>query len=140
MKREELLKQESYWVSKIQIKLYSLIESYRKKNKLTKSRFAEQLGVTKGYITQVLNGDFDHKLSKLVNLSMAVGKVPVIEFKDLDKIIDEENQGMLKFKAEVLFTKESILSEPNMTQVDLPGEYQFSPELEGAKPTATHYS
>ena len=35
---------------------------------MTQSEFAERLGVSKGYISQILNGDFDHKLSKLTQL------------------------------------------------------------------------
>jgi len=46
------------------------------------------LGVTKGYVSQILNGDFNHRLSTLVDLSLAMGKAPVIQFTDLDKIIE----------------------------------------------------
>ena len=45
-----------------------------KDKKLNRSQLAKKLGVTKGYITQVLNGDFDHRISKLVDLSLAINK------------------------------------------------------------------
>lgn len=96
MTREELLKTREYWITRIQINLYELIESYRKENGLNKSQLAEKLGVTKGYITQILNGDFDHKISKLVDLSLAFGKAPVLEYKDINQYI--QNDG-LKYKA-----------------------------------------
>lgn len=84
MDRKELVKNKGYWVTKIQLKLFSLIEEYMKENKLNRSQLAKKLGVSKGYITQVLNGDFDHKLSKLVGLSLAINKLPILEFKDID--------------------------------------------------------
>ncbi len=40
------------------------------KENLTRTKLAEKLHVTKGYVTQVLNGNFDHKLSKLIELAL----------------------------------------------------------------------
>jgi len=66
MKRSDLIKSREYWIAEIQLQLFNLIENYRTKYNLTKTQIAEKLGVTKGYITQILNGDFDHKMSKLL--------------------------------------------------------------------------
>ncbi len=88
MERKELLQHESYWITKIQLDLYNHINQYMTDNKLDKTRFAAKLGVTGASLSQVLNGDFDHKLSRLVKLAMAVGKVPVVEFKDPNEVID----------------------------------------------------
>ncbi len=66
MERKELLKQETYWLAKIQLDLYGQIENYLAVNNISKTAFAQQLGVSKGYVSQVLNGDFDHKLSRLM--------------------------------------------------------------------------
>ena len=60
-------------------------------NHLSRSDLARELGVTKGYISQVLNGDFDHRLSKLVKLSLAVGMVPQISYIPLDKVFSDSN-------------------------------------------------
>ncbi len=90
MKRKDLLKSREFWITEIQLQLFSLIESYRKEHQLTKTQIAEKLGVTKGYITQILNGDFDHKVSKLVDLALAFGKVPVIHFADADQYIKDD--------------------------------------------------
>lgn len=64
-----------------------------KDNGMTRTQFAEKLGVTKGYVTQVLNGDFDHKLSKLVDLSLAIGLVPTMTFKPLEQVLEEDRQA-----------------------------------------------
>src|SRR6056297_2859591 len=88
MNRQELLQTKGYWVAKIQIELYNQLSDYMKKHHLNRSQLAEKLGVTKGYVSQILNGDFNHRLSTLVDLSLAMGKAPVIQFADLDKIIE----------------------------------------------------
>jgi transcriptional regulator with XRE-family HTH domain len=93
MKRSELLKSPEYWMAEIQLQLFSLIENFRTKNKLTKTAIAKKLGVSKGYVTQVLNGDFDHKISKLVELSLAFDKVPIVHFVDAEKYIADDAQG-----------------------------------------------
>ena len=92
MTRKELVKSREYWIAQIQLDLFELIENYRKKNDLNKTQLAAQLGVTKSYITQILNGDFDHKVSKLVELSLAFGKVPVLQFIDVDQYIENNKQ------------------------------------------------
>lgn len=46
---------------------------------MTQTEFAERLGVSKGYVSQILNGDFDHKLSKLTELIVACDMIPRIE-------------------------------------------------------------
>lgn len=83
MTRDELINSREYWITKIQLDLFAQIEQYMADNKLSRTQLAEQLGVTKGYISQVLNGDFDHKISKLVDLSLAIGKIPTITYGEL---------------------------------------------------------
>lgn len=90
MERKDLLKQESYWLAKIQMDLYDQIEQFLKENNLSKTEFAERFGVSKGYVSQILNGDFDHKLSRLVKLSMAIGKVPKVSFENLKEVIEND--------------------------------------------------
>ncbi|WEK34891.1 MAG: hypothetical protein P0Y53_20580 [Candidatus Pseudobacter hemicellulosilyticus] len=94
IKRRDLLRSREYWMVQIQQDLYAVIEEYMQKNSLNRTSLAEQLQVTKGYITQVLKGDFDHKISKLVDLSLFAGKAPVLHFVDLNTFIqnDEEDQ------------------------------------------------
>lgn len=90
MTREELITSREYWITKIQLDLFSQLKSYMHANNLSQSQLAEQLGVTKGYISQVLNGDFDHRISKLVDLALAIGYVPVITYEKPEKFVDSE--------------------------------------------------
>lgn len=70
----------AYWTQLIQIMLYNNIKSYLTEHNMSQQEFANRLGVSKGYVSQILNGDFDHKLSKLTELALACDLVPRIEF------------------------------------------------------------
>jgi transcriptional regulator with XRE-family HTH domain len=83
----------AYWTQLIQISLYNHIKKYLQDNNLSQSEFAAQLGVSKGYVSQILNGDFDHKLSKLVELAIACNLVPKFEFLPMDEAIDVVEQS-----------------------------------------------
>ncbi|GAB3540704.1 helix-turn-helix domain-containing protein [Spirosoma fluminis] len=92
MTREELLGSREYWITKIQLDLYNQIEQYMKEQGISRTQLADQLNVTKGYVSQLLNGDFDHKVSKLVDLALAIGKVPQIQYSDLQEFTVEDNR------------------------------------------------
>lgn len=77
---DELKSTQEYWTTRIQLTLYSCIKDYMEQNNISRTELAQRLGVTKGYITQLLNGNFDHRLSKLVELSLAIGLIPQINF------------------------------------------------------------
>lgn len=83
MKREELINSKEYWLSKIQIELFNEVENYMRRNNLSRTSLAEKFGVSKGYISQILNGEADHRMSKLVELSLGIGMAPVISFQNL---------------------------------------------------------
>ncbi len=96
MERTDLLRSSEYWKAKIQIDLFNQVRVYMEENNLTRTQLAEKLGVSKGYITQVLNGDFDHRISKLVELSLAVGVIPDIKFRNLDEFLKEDEQNIMQ--------------------------------------------
>ena len=92
MKREELLKSEGYWIAKLQTDLYRELISFMEKTDKNSSQLASYLGCSKGYISQLLNGNFDHKISKLVKLSLAIGKVPILEYKNISDYFLENDE------------------------------------------------
>ncbi|TVQ90223.1 MAG: helix-turn-helix domain-containing protein [Bacteroidetes bacterium] len=96
--REELIRSKEYWLARLQAMLYQQVEEYLKENKMTKSDFAQKLGVSKGYISQVLNGDFDHKLSKFIELSLMIDKVPLLKLEDIEKILLLDKEEKLNEK------------------------------------------
>ena len=93
MKREELIQSKEYWIAKLQIDLFNEVENYMQKNKLNRTQFAEKLGVSKGYISQILNGDSDHRISKLVEISLAIGLIPNISFESMRDLLERESNG-----------------------------------------------
>jgi len=84
--REELFKTEEFWLETIQNEVFRQVDAYLKDNKLTQTQFAEQLGVSKGYVSQVMKGEFNYTLKKLIEISLAIGKAPLLEFKPLAEI------------------------------------------------------
>jgi len=102
MKREDLIKSKGYNVTKIQNELFRQLTDYLDQKGITRTQFAKELGVSKGYVSQVLNGDFDFKLSKLVELSLAIGKIPEFNFIPI-------NENRIENKEEELSDNESLL-------------------------------
>ena len=90
MDRKEVLKSPEYWVAKTQIELYNQAESFMKETGRNKTQLAEYLGVSKGYVSQLLNGDYDHRLSKFFELALAFGVIPQVEFVPVDNYLKEE--------------------------------------------------
>jgi transcriptional regulator with XRE-family HTH domain len=90
MKRDKLLRSTQYWLVQWQNDLYSIIHDYMHKKNINRTELAKELHVTKGYISQVLNGDFNHKINKLIELSLSCGKIPIVNYIDLEKYIKED--------------------------------------------------
>ena len=85
MKREELIKNKGYHIARIQNELFRQLHEFMEQSGMTGTQLARHLGVSKGYVSQVLNGNFDFKLSKLVELSLAMGMIPEISFIPIEK-------------------------------------------------------
>ena len=100
MERNELLKSPEYWTTNLQMELYRQITEFMEKKGMNKTQLAEYLGCSKGYITQLLSGDYDHKISKFMELSLAIGKIPEVSFVDIDQYIENDN---CVFQAQIIF-------------------------------------
>lgn len=113
MTREELLKCPEYWTTLIQNELYRQIQSYMEEHNMNKAQLAEHLGCSRGYVTQLLNGDFDHKISKLVELSLAIGMAPSVSFKDLEHVDDRvsfECKGVIEAAPRFTLAKNRLIT------------------------------
>ena len=89
--KSELLNTNEYWYEILQNQIYRLVSEYIEKEGISQTQFAEKLGVSKGYISQIMNGNFNYTLKKLIELSLAVGVAPVIDFRPLNSF--EESQS-----------------------------------------------
>lgn len=90
MTRQELLSSSGYWEEKIQMDLCSEIQKYIDAEGITRAQLAERIGVTKSYISQVMSGNTDHRISKLVDLALSIGMVPLIHYKSLNSVLVED--------------------------------------------------
>lgn len=90
MNRKEVLKSPEYWTAKTQIELYNQAKRFMKESGRNQTQLADYLGVSKGYISQLLNGDYDHRLSKFFELALAFGVVPQIEFVPVEDCIKDD--------------------------------------------------
>lgn len=98
MKREELIRNREYWIVQIQNSVYNLIENFLKERKFNKTQLADHLGVTKGYVSQMLSGEYNHKISKLVDLSLSFNKAPIVTFVDIDQYIQDDKDGKVSIE------------------------------------------
>ncbi len=53
---------------------------------------SEHLGVSKGCVSQLLNGDYDYQLSKFFELALALGIIPVIDFVPIEDYIQSTDK------------------------------------------------
>lgn len=90
MNRKEVLKNPEYWTAKTQIELYNQAKRFMEKSGRNQTQLADYLGVSKGYVSQLLNGDYDHRLSKFFELSLAFGVIPQIVFTPIENYIKED--------------------------------------------------
>lgn len=108
MDRKQLLSSKEYWLSKIQIDLFNQVSQYLENNNMNRSELAKKLGVTKGYISQILNGESDHRISKMVELSLAIGLVPDVSFNNLEEYLIKDEKCRNKDEQELMDSLQKI--------------------------------
>lgn len=128
MTHEELLVTPEYWTTKMQIELYQKVEQYLNDNDLTRTDFAKKLNVSKGYVSQILNGNFDHRMSKYTELALLVGYYPKISLEpiesnlEIDDIINVTHNKLDKigYCALIYPKKEKTFTDKNESIEDVP--------------------
>lgn len=92
LSHNELIQTPEYWLETIQNEIFRQVKTYMDKENLNQTQLAQKLGVTKGYISQILNGNFNFTLKKLIDLSISIGIVPDLKFKQMNKFIEEQTK------------------------------------------------
>lgn len=90
---ETLLQTEEYWLEEIQNEIFRKVHAYMEREHLNQSQLASRLGVSKGYISQILNGRFNFSLKKLIQLSLALGLAPQLQFTPLSKLSQKKSKS-----------------------------------------------
>ena len=93
---QKLFKTPTFWIETIQNDLFGHVADYLARTGKSKQDFANDLGVSKGYVSQILNGQFDHKLSKLVELYLSIGMAPIVIGADLNAYVSAMENGVSK--------------------------------------------
>ena len=93
---EELRKTKEFWEERIRNDIFRFVKSYMIENGINQSELAQDLGVSKGYVSQILNGNFNFSIKKLIELSLKLKIAPDIDFKPLQQFLNEEKERISK--------------------------------------------
>lgn len=109
LSRKELYKTHEYWIERIQNDVFRALNNYKEENDLkNNTALADRLGVSKGYVSQIMNGNFNFSISKLVELSLQIGVAPDLELKALRDFIHEEEVRLDRMANPHSFTLTSL--------------------------------
>lgn len=89
-RREKLVRSKEYGFTTMQLSLLNFIENYMKSKGMNRNELAKDIGVSKGYISQVLNAAYDHKLSKVADLANHCNAMPFLFFVDMDTFVQND--------------------------------------------------
>ena len=95
LSKKELLSSPNYLLTKYQNEIFRQLVHYMKSNNFSQKDIAEKLGVSGSYISQVLNGNFNFTLKKLIELGLMMDRIPNLEFVTFDEfwLREKENQS-----------------------------------------------
>lgn len=91
--REQILSSPEYWFEEAQNELYRQVTAYQERKGLNKTELAEELGVAKSDISSILKGNYEHTLKKLIEISLAIGQVPTINYTPLATMIEHDGKS-----------------------------------------------
>ena len=99
LSRENLLKTPEYWFEGEQNELYRQVLNYLEKENITKSELAKRLNVSKGRISQILDGEYNYSLKKLIDICLTIGLVQQIKYSTINEILkeDAEKKNLIEF-------------------------------------------
>lgn len=103
MTREKLLKSPAYWFEYEQNELFRQVSEYMERENINQTELAAKLNVSKGYISQILNGNFNYTLKKLIELCLAIDLVPQIKFTKVEEVIKKDIQLKSYYENEPIF-------------------------------------
>lgn len=90
LSKKDLYKTSEYWVDELQNEIYRQVTDYMQKYNLNQNELADKWGVSKGYVSQILKGSCNFSLKKLVELSLALERAPVLQYVSTDAYYEME--------------------------------------------------
>jgi transcriptional regulator with XRE-family HTH domain len=90
--RDQLFQTEEYWLVQMQAAFFKAAKDFQTKNGFSQKQLSKHLGKSPGRISQILNGDFNARLSTLIEYAMAMGYVPEVKFTPIDSFLQRERE------------------------------------------------
>lgn len=88
-----LFTSKEFHMETLQNELFRQLEEYRlSRGFKTRKELADDLGYSKGYVTRLMAGEFNHSAQKLIELSLKIGKAPLFSFMDLSEFVSTQSQ------------------------------------------------
>ncbi len=119
---KELKQTPEYWLENMQNNLYYFLKNYMEEKGLNQSEFANELGYSKGYVSQILSGEFNYSVKKFIELSLAIGFEPVLEFKKVDDLEVTEDINNCRVIDFVNYKNEKLTQSSNKLNVNAKGD------------------
>lgn len=103
MPREKILSSPVYWFDKAQNDLFRQFHYYMEGQNINQTQLAERLGITKGRVSQILQGESNFSMKTLIELGLSIGVIPKIKYVTIEDEIKADEEKKLekqKFAAE----------------------------------------
>jgi transcriptional regulator with XRE-family HTH domain len=84
MPREKILSSPAYWFEKTQNELFRQFHYYMEKEKINQTQLGERLGITKGRVSQILQGQSNFTMKTLIELVLSIGIIPKINYTPIE--------------------------------------------------------
>ncbi len=95
LSKKELLKTPEYWLDVTQNEIFRQVSNYMEQKGLNQTQLAKELGVSKGYVSQIMNGNYNFSIKKLIDLSISIGIVPDLKFMQINTVIEEQTKSKI---------------------------------------------
>ena len=82
--KERLVRGEGYWMETIQQTIYEALLAYMDKHSLNQTELAKELGFTRGYVSQLINGNFNLSQKKIIQLLLKMDMVPDLRIRTVE--------------------------------------------------------
>lgn len=85
--KERLVRGEGYWMEAIQQTIHEALLAYMDKHDLNQTELAKKLGFTRGYVSQLMNGNFNLSQKKIIQLLLKMDMVPDLRVRTVDEYV-----------------------------------------------------
>lgn len=97
--KERLVRGEVYWMETIQQAIHEALLAYMEKHDLNQTELGKNLGFTRGYVSQLMNGNFNLSQKKIIQLLLKMDMVPDLRIRTVDSYLAALNASNVKLFA-----------------------------------------